>query len=383
MDAPDDARFAGRALRVLLAGSVALALLAGLAGGLVRAGIAWPSAAAGPWLAQATAHHAFLMICAFMGTVIGIERAVALRLPLAYAAPLASGIAGGAALAGQLEAAAWLGAAGASVFVAVNAVVVRRQRAAHTVLLGVGAMAWAAGSLAFALGAPATAVVPWWFAFLVLTVAAERLEMTRLMRRRRGAVPALVLLLGALLAACALCAVRPRAGLALFGLSLAGLSLWLLAFDVARRTVRVHGLGRYMALCLLLGYVWLGASGVAWCAVAAGLAARDAALHGLAIGFLFSMMLGHAPVVLPALLRIRLRFGWPYYGPLVLLHGSLLLRLLRAPSGAEALAAGAAGHAAALGLFAAVLAASALGWRIGAGRAGRRGEKEAAAPFRP
>jgi hypothetical protein len=27
---------------------------------------------------------------------------------------------------------------------------------------------------------------------------------------------------------------------------------------------------------------------------------RDAALHGLGLGFLFSMMLGHAPVILPA-----------------------------------------------------------------------------------
>src|SRR5512133_2051829 len=83
-------------LRALLLACVAVALLAGIAGGLMRVGVVLPGAATSPWLQRAALAHAALMICGFMGTVIGIERAVAARQRTAWLAPLASG---GAAIA--------------------------------------------------------------------------------------------------------------------------------------------------------------------------------------------------------------------------------------------------------------------------------------------
>src|SRR4029077_18283774 len=121
-------------------------------------------------------------------------------------------------------------------------------------------------------------------------------------------------------------------------------------FDIARRTVAADGLGRYMALCLLLGYAWLAVSGLAWVATSLGFAARDVALHALGLGFIFSMMLGHAPVILPALARIKLLFGWWFYGPLTLLHASLAVRLVFGPFDFAMLSAGAAGNAAAIAI---------------------------------
>jgi hypothetical protein len=59
----------------------------------------------------------------------------------------------------------------------------------------------------------------------------------------------------------------------------------------------------------------------------AGHAARDAALHALGLGFVFSMIFAHAPIVLPALARVRLRFTPFFYAPLALLHLSLAARL--------------------------------------------------------
>ena len=82
-----------------------------------------------------------------------------------------------------------------------------------------------------------------------------------------------------------------------------------------------------MAVCLLSGYVWLAVAGIAWAATALGWPARDAALHALGLGFLVSMMLGHAPVILPAVAGIKLQFGRFFYVPLALLQISLLLRL--------------------------------------------------------
>lgn len=351
------------ALRLLFVLPVLASLVAGVAGGLVRAGAAWPDAAAGAWLGPAVANHAFLMICTFMGTVIGIERAVAVKHPLAFAGPAASASAGLLALAGSPAAAAWVVVFASAAFVAVNIAVVRRQQAAHTALLLVAAGAWFAGALLHALGLQAGAVVPWWFCFLVLTIAAERLEMTRLMRRRAGAAQALYAICGGMLAGAALSGVSVRWGGEVYGLSLLALAVWLTCFDIARRTVHAQGLSRYMAICLLLGYGWLFVAGAAWAASAFGLPARDAALHALALGFVFSMMLGHAPVILPAIARVKVQFGWPYYVPLALLHGSLLLRLAASPLDLRALAAGATGNALAIAVFAATVAGSAMAWR--------------------
>ena len=350
------------AVRLALVLAVVASLLAGIAGGLARAGVSIP--AADGWLSPAVTSHAFLMICTFMGTVIGIERAVAVKHPLSFAGPLASGVAGIAALCGAATAATWLVAAASLAFVAANVVVVVRQRAAHTRLLLVAALAWATGSLLHAMGAQADAVVPWWFCFLVLTIAAERLEMTRLMRRRRGASLVLYGNFGAMLSGAALSAFSSAWGGVLYGLSLLGLSVWLMAFDIARRTVRAPGLSRYMAICLLLGYLWLFVAGGAWVATSLGWPFRDAALHALALGFVFSMMLGHAPVILPAIAGVKLLFGWAYYVPLALLHGSLAVRLVAGHFDFEALLSGAVGNALALAAFVATVAGSAMAWRI-------------------
>ena len=349
--------------RALLVLAIAAALVAGIAGGLLRAGVGLPVQAAGSWLGQAVLAHAFLMIGAFLGTVIGIERAVAVKQPWAFVAPLSSGLSGLLMLAGAAGAAAWLSVLAALAFVAVNTLVVVRQRAAHTALLLVAALAWLAGNGLHALGARAEAVVPWWFGFLVLTIVAERLEMTRLMRRRRGAAPALFGLVGALLLGGVASALAlPWAG-ALYGASLLGLAAWLLSFDIARRTIRAQGLSRYMAVCLLLGYLWLAVSGVAWVAASLGQPTRDAAVHALALGFVFSMMLGHAPVILPAITGVKLQFGWVFYAPLALLHASLVVRLLLAPLQPGLLALGAAANAVAIVLFAATVVGCALAWR--------------------
>lgn len=350
-------------LRTLFLLVVASLLVSGVIGGLLRAGVAVPLPIRSVWPGQAVLAHAFLMICAFMGTVIGIERAVAVKARAAFAAPVFSALAGVSMLAGASAAATWLAVLASLAFIAVNMAVVSRQKAAHTLLLLTGATAWLVGNLLLALGSQAAAVVPWWFSFLVLTIAAERLEMTRLMRRRSGAAPALYVCLWLMLAGSAAFAVSPVWGGWLYGLSLAGLSMWLVIFDIARRTISSLGLSRYMAVCLLLGYAWLAVAGLAWIATSLGYAARDVALHALGLGFIFSMMLGHAPVILPALARVKLLFGGFFYVPLALLHISLALRLFFGPFDFALLGAGALGNAAAIAFFAATMVGSALAWR--------------------
>lgn len=359
--------------RVAFIALVAVSLLAGISGGLLRYGVLVPGAADAAWLGRAGLFHAALMICTFLGTVIGLERAVAVKLTAAFAAPLASALAGVCLLAGQGGAAGWLLVVASAVFGWVNVVVVRRQSAPHTQLLLASAGTWLAGNVLFALGEGSAAVLPWWFAFLVMTIAAERLEMTRLMRRRPAAPWLLLGVLSLLVAGAAWSWLSPRLGGVAYGLALALLAWWLVTYDIARRTVFADGLSRYMAVCLLGGYVWLGVAGFAWAATALGLPARDTALHALGLGFIFSMMMGHAPVILPAIAGIKLRFGWPFYLPLAALHLSLAVRLGWGTLESALRAAGATGNAASILLFAATIGGAAVAWRLGEG-ATRAGE---------
>jgi hypothetical protein len=119
------------------------------------------------------------------------------------------------------------------------------------------------------------------------------------------------------------------------------LALWLFAYDLARVTVRQSGLPRYIAWCLLSGYAWLAFGG----ALLAASLAYDAALHAIFVGFVFSMVFGHAPVILPAVLRTPLPYHPALYVPLALLHASLAIRVF------VSAAAGAWGNAAAIALF--------------------------------
>lgn len=353
--------------RTVLLAMVALSLLCGIAGGLLRVGVTLPATADSAWLAHAALAHAALMICGFLGTVIGVERAVAVKLRAAFLAPLASGAGGLCLLLGYALAGAWLIVAAAAAFTVVNLVVVRRQRVAHTWLLLAGAVAWLVGSLLFATGQGSMATLPWWFAFLVMTIAAERLEMTRLMRRRPGAQLSLHTILTAMLVGAAWSAVSPRIGGVLYGSALALLALWLGVFDIARRTVFAHGLSRYMAVCLLNGYGWLAVAGAAWAATALGTPVRDVALHALGLGFILSMMMGHAPVILPAIARVKLQFGAFFYLPLAALDLSLIVRLGLGTSDMPLRASGAAWNAVALVLFIATIAGSAIAWHIKGG----------------
>jgi len=350
----------------------AAALVAAVGGGLLRACPATLPPGLPGWLVAGASWHAVLMICGFLGTVVATERAVAVGRAWAWIAPLASAAAAALLIAGQLVPARVALLLAAIAFLVVNLWIARRQPALHTALLAVAAGAWLVGAALFlaAAGAP----LPWWFAFLVLTVAAERLEMTRLLRRARGTPAQLAGVTGALLAG-ATCASLPGAvavaGTALFGAALLLLSAWLFAHDIATRTIRSAGLARYMAVCLLAGYAWLALAGIGWIGLAAGRPWRDLALHALGLGFIMSMMMAHAPAILPALTRLRIRFGVAFYAPVAMLHASLAMRLGLGLDDARLRGIGAFLDAIALLAFVATLAAGVLAGRLARGDAVR------------
>jgi heme/copper-type cytochrome/quinol oxidase subunit 4 len=205
----------------------------------------------------------------------------------------------------------------------------QRQKVAHHAVLAAAAVAWLAGNLAWLLTALVPPAVPFWCAFLLLTIAGERLELSRFIPTPPAARLAFALIVAALLFSVTATLVFEAYALRGFGVALLALAVWLARYDIARRTLRTPGLTRYMALCLLSGYAWLAVAGMLGAAggFENGAAWRDAALHALLLGFVFSMVLGHAPIILPAVSTLRFQWHAGFYVPLALLHGGLALRV--------------------------------------------------------
>ena len=300
-----------------------IGLFAGVGAGLARLAWVMPDL-----LAQAAGVHGALMICGFFGVVISLERAVAVGRTWTYVGPLLAGLGTIAAVQGAGTGAAVFYGAASAVLLVASLDIVRRQPALFTVTIAIGAASWCVGNLLWATGAVAPLVVPWWLAFLIITIAGERLELARFMPPSAAAQRMFAGLLVLIVAG--LAGTSQRWGAPLLGLALLGLAAWLFRYDIARRTVRQKGLTRFIAVCLLSGYVWL-AVGAAVMLAAGGLvpgtAAYDATVHALGMGFVFSMVFGHAPIIFPAVLRVTMRYHASFYLPLALLHAALLLRL--------------------------------------------------------
>ena len=302
-------------------------LFVGADAGLARLGWSVPTAPA------ATSLHGALMICGFFGVVISLERAVAIGRYWAYLGPLLAGAGCLAAIAGASAIAAWFFVAGSLVLLAASIDILRRQTALFTFTLALGAACWSVGNSLWAAGSTVHDVVTWWFAFLILTISGERLELSRFLAPSQVAkwiFAAIIVVIGVGLVG------SSRWGVQAFAIGLLALSAWLLKQDIARRTVRNRGLTRFIAVCLLSGYVWLAVGGsiiLASGGLRPGTPSYDAALHALGLGFVFSMVFGHAPIILPAVLRVNVPYHPTFYGPLALLHVSLVARVAGDASG--------------------------------------------------
>jgi hypothetical protein len=299
--------------------------------------------------------HGPLMVCGFLGTVIGLERAVGLRSLWTFAAPLLTGAGAIALMSGVLgPGPRWAMTAGSAVFLLVSLRIISMQRVLANVVMMLGAAAWLGGNLLWSFDREIPQVVLWWVAFLLLVIVGERIELTRFQRPSPWARPWILAALGLLAAGLGTAQVHARLGGLLAGAALVALAAWLGSFDLAKRTIRNPGLPRFMAVCLLSGYAWLLFAGLVvatkW-PQASGVI-YDAALHAFFIGFVFAMIFGHAPVIFPVVLDVPVHFLRTSYVPLAVLHASLLLRVVGdLANWAEGRAWGAIGNGVAVGLF--------------------------------
>lgn len=312
--------------RFPLMGMGILALLAAMWAGLVRIGWNWP--ALQPALPML---HGPLMVCGFLGTVISVERAVALDRRWTYIGPMLTGLGALALIAGIPgligTVLMTLGSVGLGL---VFVLILRMHTAIYTVTMAIGAWLWLGGNILWLTGRPVYSVVIWWSGFLLLTIVGERLELGRVLRLSRAVHNLFIAAAGIFLLGVLVSLFNFDWGIRLASLGMLALTAWLFRFDIARHTVKKTGLTRFIAVCLLTGYVWLGFGGLLGL-IFGGVSSGyyyDTILHSFYVGFVMAMIFGHAPIIFPAVLGKDIHYQGSFYIHLGLLHFSLLLRII-------------------------------------------------------
>ena len=302
-----------------------ISLLAGLDGALLLLGVWSPvmSTRLSKW-------HGPLMVLGFVGTVICLERAVALGHRLAFLVPAVSGLGVIVLLAPLPFDSARAGLALLTLaqlgLLTIYVPLWQRSHDDAIVIQGAGAFCAAGAAALLTTGVHVSQIVGWLACYMILTICGERLELSRLTMARNRALPALCL---AVVAALLVSVVSPAIGWRVLGVVLIGLAVWLCRHDVARGGLRRGGQAAYIGTLLMVGYLWLATAGIV-CTVQGPPISRsgyDAVVHSLFLGFTMGMILGHAPIILPAVLQVRLKWTTWFWLPAFLLEASLLVRI--------------------------------------------------------
>lgn len=320
-----------RTLLVVLGG---VSLLSGLNAALVRLDVWAPVASA-----RVGDLHGPIMVLGFMGTLISLERAQALRNSLAYLAPALLGVGSLLLIVGAPQAMGKLILFdGTLAFTAVLVALWVRAPLGLVAAQALGAFMTTLGAGLWLLVDDIAAVIPLLAAFMVITIAAERAELAQLTMGRR-AIPTLLASACSLTVAATLAVWVPAVAGRVFGVVMVLTALWLIRDDVGRRMIRTNGLRRFNAAALLAGNFWLIVAGMVWLVVGQPVdrGAYDLTIHGVFLGFGVSMIIAHAPIIFPTVLGRPLPYRPYMWVPLGALHGGMLVRAAGDLSGIDLL----------------------------------------------
>ncbi len=290
---------------------VMLGLLVGIAGGWLRLGYA------AFLIPHAAAQHGFMMVGGFLGTLIALERALVMKHKGWFAVPLAGSLSIPLQLLGFSD---WalvpIGAASLGLFVIMYLQSLRHPSLDQYLLL-LGAACWVLGNFMVYATGLVPAGVPWWIGFILFTIVGERLELSKFLPVPNWSNQLLLLTLGSFFLG--MWIPFHFGGIWLLGISVMLISAWLLKFDMARFAAKKKGIFKYIGIGLITGYSWLLVHGLILFSIPNHPLHYDMYLHTFFLGFTFSMIWAHAPIILPAVLKVRKQ---PYH-PLLWVGWSL------------------------------------------------------------
>jgi len=294
-------------------------LLCGLWSGLCRIG--WDIG-----ISPVVAHHGAIMVGGFLGTLIAFEKIIPLRKKTLYLIPITSASSVVMFFTRQSALSFYLLIVSSVALVIVFLYYLLKQQKAVYILMLLGAISWLTGNVVLLTKQFYPMAFPWWMAFILFVIAAERLEIMVFLPVSRFSKNVFITILlsfviGVLLSFHGI-------GNFVCGLSLAGVSIWLLRNDMIAINLTKQGLPRFVGATLLCGYAALLFTGIFFLIRSDQWLTYDAVVHCFFLGFAFSMIFAHGPMILPGILGVAITpFNKILYLWMGLLQTSWILRI--------------------------------------------------------
>jgi len=301
---------------------VLLSLLTGIFSGWFRIGWNLP-------ISLPSGEHGALMVGSFLGTLICIERSVSYHNKAALFVPLVNGLSLIFFLLAMPKISYIFLILGGAGLTGIYYIVYVKHKGIHILIMMAGAMCYLIGSAVLYNSSFYPAVVMWWIAFLFLTITGERLELSRfiLLKNKIKKKSVLIFLISLFIVSIFL-PFHSDLGSLLSAVSMIGSAIWLFKYDMAKHSLKKPGQSFYSGMLLITGYCWLMLTGVFFALGAYLGSFYDASLHAFFLGFVFMMIFAHAPVILPAVLKLGSSpFGKTLYMWYVLLNLTLIFRV--------------------------------------------------------
>ncbi len=299
-----------------------LSLLTGIFSGWFRVGWNFP-------FSLSAGEHGALMVGSFIGTLICLERSVSYPNKIALLVPLLNAcsiIFFLLYLPGIAYIFLLLGSAG---LVTIYYFLYVKHKGIYILIMLSGALCYFIGNAILINTSFYPASVMWWIAFLFFTITGERVELSRFVMNKNVFIKQLTLIV--LLGIFVIGIILPFHSFGGYAaaISLIGSAVWLFKYDMAKHSLKKPGQSFYSGLLLTTGYFWLVITGLFFAAGTFYGAFYDASIHSFFLGFVFLMIFAHAPVILPAVLKLNISpFGKSLYTWYILLNLTLMLRVL-------------------------------------------------------
>ncbi|QCK16320.1 hypothetical protein [Mangrovivirga cuniculi] len=298
-----------------------IALITGIWTGLQRMGYSLPMISL-----SAASLHGLIMTGSFLGTLLSFERAMISRYKISLIVPIIAGISGVFLLTGQTNIGQILLLIASIGYLTIIFPIYLKFNTPD-IFFNLGGLCWILGNVLIMKTGLFPQALPWWIGFLFFTIFAERLAISQFLKKSVAAsVLKWIILVLFLLS---LMIPFHNSGNIVFGITLILASLWLLKFDMAIFSLKKAGWHRFSGITLLIGYVWLGISGILFLSDKMDLFNYDAKVHTFYLGFVFSMIFAHATHIFPPLLKVAApKFNPIFYIILILFEVALITRTI-------------------------------------------------------
>jgi hypothetical protein len=253
--------------------------------------------------------HGAMMTGSFVGTLICLERSIVHPNRWWRLLPFINGLSILMFLFHQPQVAYFFLIAGSTGLVVLMLLYSKTTTDFSHSLLIMGAFAWLTGNLILFNQYAYPSAVKWWMLFLLWTIFGERLELSQMLPT--SAIKKITLYIIIALNTAGVLLPFHWYGNEIFAVSLFTVAIWLFAFDMSRHAVKLAGQHRYSALLLMAGYVWLIVTALWLLFWPDAPYAYDAALHSFFLGFVFSMIFAHMPIIFPGIFKINISLYHP------------------------------------------------------------------------